>query len=69
MPLTVDPGKSSGMDEMDVAENLKVRYLYHRRADGTWLVTVTLLNTKDFRTKLVACAILVADPSRSLRCA
>ena len=27
-------------------ENLKVRYLYHRRADGTWLVTVTMLNTR-----------------------
>lgn len=46
VPLTVDPGKASGMGEAEVAKNLKVRYLYHRRADDTWLVTVTLLNIK-----------------------
>ncbi len=44
--VTVDPASSCGMDEVEVAPNLKVRYLYHRRADGTWLVTVTLLNAK-----------------------
>ena len=46
VPLTVDPTLPSGMGEVEVAENLKVRHLYHRRADGTWLVTVTLLNAK-----------------------
>lgn len=46
VPLTVESGLASGMAEVDVAEHLKVRYLYHRRADGTWLVTVTLLNVK-----------------------
>lgn len=47
VPLTVDPGQASGMGEVEVVENLKVRWLYHRRADGSWLVTVTLLNTKE----------------------
>jgi hypothetical protein len=47
VPLKVDPGLPSGMDEVEVAENLKVRYLYHRRTDGTWLVTVTLLNARE----------------------
>ena len=47
VPLIVDPGKANGMDETEVAESLKVRSLYHRRADGTWLVTVTLLNTRE----------------------
>lgn len=46
VPLVVDPGRTSGMSESEVAENLKVRYLYHRRADGTWLVTVTMLNSR-----------------------
>jgi hypothetical protein len=45
--VAVDPAKSCGMDECEVAPNLKVRYLYHRRNDGTWLVTVTLLNAKE----------------------
>ncbi len=45
--VTVDPAKSCGMGEFDVAPDLKVRHLYHRRADGTWLVTVTLLNAKE----------------------
>jgi hypothetical protein len=47
IPLVVDPGLASGMNEVEVAENLKVRYLYHRRADGTWLITVTLINAKE----------------------
>lgn len=47
VPLTVDPGQASGMGEVEVVENLKVRWLYHRRTDGSWLVTVTLLNTKE----------------------
>ena len=45
--LTVDPGLTSGVESVEVAENLKVRYLYHRRADGTWLITVTILNSKE----------------------
>ena len=45
--LKVDPAVPEGMGESEVAANLKVRYLYHRRVEGTWLVTVTLLNTKE----------------------
>jgi len=44
--LTVDSNQSSGIGEIEIAEHLKVRYLYHRRDDGTWLITVTMLNAK-----------------------
>ncbi|MBA2224547.1 MAG: helicase-related protein [Thermogemmata sp.] len=46
VPLRVDPERESGMAEVEVQEHLKVRYLYHRQADGTWLITVTLFNTR-----------------------
>jgi len=46
VPLVVDAERTRGMTEVEVAEHLRVRYLYHRQADGTWLITVTLFNTR-----------------------
>jgi hypothetical protein len=44
--LTFPGSDSHGMRDFPLAENLRVRVIYHRRNDGDFLITVSMLNTK-----------------------
>lgn len=43
--FTLSKNKSYDLQEFDLAENLRLRAIYHRRDDGTYLTTISLLNT------------------------
>ncbi|MEQ8790833.1 MAG: helicase-related protein [Pirellulaceae bacterium] len=46
LSLVIPVGKSHGVRTFDVFESLKARAIYHLRSDGSYLVTVCLLNVK-----------------------
>lgn len=44
--LTIPKEADHGIQSFDLAEHLRVRAIYHRRHDGRYLVTVSMLNTR-----------------------
>lgn len=44
--LRVPPDASYGLQSFELAEDLKLRAIYNRRQDGSYLITVSMLNSK-----------------------
>ena len=47
--LTIRPDEQDAIREVELIEHLKLRAIFHRRTDGAYLVTVSILNTRPGR--------------------